>query len=57
MEAQMNIECPHHEPGRCPDAVVYYSQPNKVFGIRVQDGGSSYLIITFCPWCGRRLKK
>ena len=25
------------------------------FGIRVLDGGSSILVIHYCPWCGKRL--
>ena len=26
-------------------------------GIRILDGGSSYLEIKFCPWCGQSLPK
>jgi hypothetical protein len=30
--------------------------PNvREFGIRVLDGGSSFLVIQYCPWCGKRL--
>jgi hypothetical protein len=25
------------------------------YGIRVLDGGSSYVQIVFCPWCGQKL--
>ncbi len=25
------------------------------YGIKIIDGGSSYLEINFCPWCGSRL--
>jgi hypothetical protein len=25
------------------------------YGIRVLDGGSSFIILEFCPWCGTRL--
>lgn len=57
MEAQMNIECVDHEPGHCPDAVVTVHHSPCTFGIRVNDGGSSYLVINYCPWCGKRLEK
>lgn len=23
------------------------------YGVPVRDGGSSYLVIEYCPWCGR----
>jgi hypothetical protein len=25
------------------------------FGIPVRDGGSSYIKIDFCPWCGTKI--
>ena len=27
------------------------------YGIPIQDGGTSYLVIEFCPWCGKRIAK
>ena len=35
-------------------AVVYYSKFRE-YGVRMLDGGSSYIVIAFCPWCGTRL--
>ena len=25
------------------------------WGVPIPDGGSSYLVLTYCPWCGVRL--
>lgn len=29
----------------------------KEFGIIIQDGGTSYIKIKYCPFCGKKLKK
>ena len=34
---------------------VQYVSKFREYGIRVLDGGSSYLSIEFCPWCGAKL--
>ncbi len=26
-------------------------------GIRIEDGGTSYLVMEFCPWCAKQLPK
>lgn len=39
----------------CPDTLIYHSKKNKEIGIIIHDGGSSYLKINYCPWCGTRL--
>ena len=46
----------HSEPFDCPDHIVFR---NKKFdyGIIIHDGGSSYIKINYCPWCGKRLSK
>lgn len=45
----------HPEPATCPDNIVFYSDANGSYGIRIHDGGSSYIEIKHCPWCGARL--
>jgi len=35
------------------DTVI--TQRRKEFGIPIHDGGSSFIKIIFCPWCGREL--
>ena len=37
------------------DAVITQTK-SKDFGIPIHDGGSSYIEIHFCPWCGNKLK-
>jgi len=50
----LNIDCPKH--GRlCPDRVLNYAKGHQDYGIRIPDGGSSYYIINFCPFCGKQL--
>jgi len=35
-------------------AILYISKFNE-YGIPVLDGGSSYITLEFCPWCGTKL--
>lgn len=34
------------------DAVIIHTHGRNEFGIPIHDGGSSYIRINFCPWCG-----
>ena len=34
---------------------VIYNSKFDEYGIAINDGGSSYIIIEFCPWCGKKL--
>lgn len=45
----------HSDPFDCPDSVVYYSEKNNQFGLIIHDGGSSFIRIAYCPWCGRQI--
>jgi len=38
-----------------PDVALIYHIRSKRYGIPVRDGGSSYIHITHCPWCGKKL--
>lgn len=38
-----------------PDVPIVYSSKFREVGIRVLDGGSSYIVIKHCPWCENRL--
>jgi hypothetical protein len=56
-QMRINVEhkCKTHKnPFDCPDNLIYYS-PNKVYGLIVHDGSSSYVIIDYCPFCGKKL--
>ena len=35
----------HDSPFECPDWLI----------VRVHDGGESFVKISYCPWCGRKL--
>lgn len=37
------------------DVAIIYIQKFREYGIRILDGGSSYKVINYCPWCGIRL--
>ena len=39
------------------DSVITHHKKEKTFGIPIHDGGSSYIKIKFCPWCGKQLNK
>ena len=56
MRLQVELVCDQHpDPHDCPDALVGYSPRFREYGLYVHDGGSSWLGIRFCPWCGSRL--
>jgi hypothetical protein len=44
----------HDDPYDCADVVVVWSDDG-YFGLPIHDGGSSHIVIAFCPWCGSRL--
>ena len=47
----------HKDPFDCPDKIIFESNENKDIGIIIHDGGSSYISISFCPWCGKKITK
>ena len=55
MDADLAQVCDDH-PNRfdCPDALVYYAEKPKRYGLIVHDGGSSFIEIEYCPWCGSK---
>jgi len=57
MEDELMKICADH-PCRsdCPDALIEYRSKTGEFGLLVHDGGSSMILIEYCPWCGSSLK-
>jgi hypothetical protein len=52
----MRAQLDHAEdPWDDPDAVVVYTAEFDEYGLPVRDGGTSMVVIGFCPWCGGRL--
>lgn len=39
----------------CPDKMIYYDPIFDEYGLKIYDGGSSQILILFCPWCGKKL--
>jgi hypothetical protein len=56
MKEHIESKCEQHEDRfDCPDAIIHFSKTHKTYGIIIHDGGSSYIKIDFCPWCGKKL--
>ena len=54
LEAHLRWSCDtHDDPFDCPDAVIIRTASG--FGLPIHDGGSSYIEVDFCPWCGGKL--
>jgi hypothetical protein len=52
MAGELRAPCPDHEPqAACPDRVITRTTDG-AYGLPVHDGGTSYITITYCPWCG-----
>jgi len=53
---QVTTICPDHpDPCDCPDILISYSPRFDEYSIAVRDGGTSAVVIRYCPWCGVRL--
>jgi hypothetical protein len=56
MEEGLKLDCSQHtDVFECPDSLVYYSDRSNEYGLIVHDGGTSYIVIGYCPWCGSKL--
>ena len=56
MAGQLAHRCDQHpDVHECPDVIVYQSDSGD-FRIPIRDGGTSFLTITYCPWCGSPLQ-
>jgi hypothetical protein len=45
----------HADLSECPDSLIVRHAETGEFGLRVHDGGSSFISICHCPWCGTDL--
>lgn len=56
MAAALSQACPeHNDPFECPDNLFCWCPPLDEYGLVIHDGGASYVFVSTCPWCGRRL--
>jgi hypothetical protein len=50
MTRAVNARCEMHpDPFDCADNLIYYSPRDDDYGIIVHDGGSSFIVIAYCP--------
>ena len=38
-----------------PDGLIHHTAVVHMPGIRIFDGGSAFVVISFCPWCGTQV--
>ena len=38
-----------------PDVPIVYIPQFNEYGVRILDGGTSFIQLQFCPWCGSKL--
>ena len=56
MERALTLNCDQHKDiYDCPDVPISYIPKFDEYGIIVHDGGSSFVQINYCPWCGKHL--
>ena len=56
MRRQVEFTCDAHpDLSECPDSLIVRRSDSGEFGLRVHDGGRSFIAIRHCPWCGSDL--
>ena len=56
MKHNVEHKCEQHpSPFDCPDNIIFFNEKKREYGIIVHDGGSSFIKIKYCPWCGEEL--
>ena len=56
MTTAVTYECPQC-PSRwdCGDILITYVEPYDEYGLVIHDGGTSFVLVAHCPWCGTKL--
>lgn len=47
----------HDDPWDCSDYLIVYFKEEDRYGLPLRDGGTSYITINNCPWCGVKLNE
>jgi hypothetical protein len=56
MTDAVSLTCEQHEDRfECADCLMHYAESTGEYGIIIHDGGSSFVTIQYCPWCGQQL--
>lgn len=54
MKRFLEFKCEEHDdPHDCGEYIV--ARFDDEIGIPIRDGGTSFSVIDFCPWCGSKL--
>jgi rubrerythrin len=47
-------DCKEHKTKwECPDCLIHFQDDQ--YGIIIHDGGACFIVIQYCPWCGKKL--
>ena len=56
MKYFINKRCDkHNNVFQCSDNILVYIEKFDKYGIIIHDSGESYIVISYCPWCGKKL--
>ncbi|GAB3953869.1 DUF6980 family protein [Micromonospora vulcania] len=58
MRDKVEAKCDQHADSfDCPDCLIYHDPDprDERYVLIIHDGGSSYIAIRYCPWCGTSL--
>lgn len=56
MRRQLDWSCHvHTDPFDCADALMWFMPKYDEYGLIIHDGGSSVVVLYYCPWCGSKL--
>lgn len=56
MTRQVDWQCDTHaDRYGCADALISFTAKFQEYGLIIHDGGSSSILISYCPWCGAQL--
>ncbi len=58
MKRQLELNCDlHSDQFQCPERLVIYNPRFDEYGMIIHDGGNSYSILRYCPWCGKKFPR
>ena len=56
MKNHIEYQCENHkDPFDCADHQIYWDPIFDEYGLIIHDGGTSYNVIDYCPFCGKKL--
>jgi len=56
MQKSVTYKCDHdHDKWECGDQILHYGEVFDEYGLIIHDGGATFVSISYCPWCGKKL--